>query len=190
MRIIQWANESLSSEEKYPAEVLFESITQAILKLTTLAKLNRSSKIIDYLLSLNIFENILSLIQKGGGHFYTYENEQYSNEKLESALIRFCDTVPNVYVPQLLLLSQKMFINSITQPLLGKESNLEVLPNIILCLCNRADHSFVSKSLQFLYSKLSVADAQENCDNIVSLIEKIKLAKRRRFLSISDMTNK
>ena len=186
LNIIQWAIESISSEKKHSVEVLFESIIQVVLKLVKVANLSRSSKIVEDLLKSHTFENILCLLQKKVNGFCTYKNEQYYYEKLESALIYFCDAIPNKYVPQLLLLNQKLFVNSIMQSLSSNEVNLKVSSNIILCLCNRADYSLVSEFIQSLHSTLSVVDNQENRKIIGSLIEKIKSEKRRRFLSIFD----
>lgn len=203
LNIIRWSIEKVSKKE-YRSEVLLESVTQCILRLAKLANACPKLQIVDEFLKSGLFRDIFYLVQKGLdfeqkglvlGRLYYMDSIGYSKGKLRSAFNYFCGSIPKKYVPRLLLLTQELFAESVTQSLSDEKVYLEVSFDTILHLCRRATDSAVSEFLQFLTSVRIPAKKNRGKNPILLLggknpilllIEKIKFAKGRRFLNCFD----
>ena len=184
LHIIQLAIELITKINNYE-EVFLESVAQAITKLAKLSHLHTKLQATDKFLKSGLFQDIFYFIQKEvrfGGLLFL-ENYRYSNEKLRFAFNYFCDSIPKKYVPHLLQLTQELYVESLTRSLSDEKVNLERSFDTILHLCRRASETAVSEFLQFLTSvRIPTVKEGEN-DPTLLLIEKIKFAKGRRFLS-------
>lgn len=178
LHIIQWAIESITKINNYE-EVFLESIAQTILKLAKLSNLHPKLQAADKFLKSGLFQDLFYFIQKEvrfGG----------SNKKLRSAFNYFCDSIPKKYVPHLLQLTQELYVESLTRSLSDEKVNLEISFDTILHLCRRATETAVSEFLHFLTSDCIPTVKEGEKDPTLLLIEEIKLAKGKRFVSCFD----
>ena len=204
LQIIEWQYAAInykgfeigisSSKESY--EVFAESMDT----LSILTPLQEYKSILEKSLRTNIIKNLLGFITKYGGGS---QHKKYCS-LITSCLIRFCESVPEKYMPELFSIVRDLYKKSIQRILSGDNADLSHISQVLVSLCQYANDELVLDFLRYLKScPEKVPEENYSAEEFVSemttkpksrkktkkyshmpliLLNAIKLSKGRRFL--------
>jgi DNA polymerase III delta prime subunit len=206
LQIIEWQYAAIDnkgfelgfSSGKESSEVLAESLHT----LSILTSFRAYESILEKFLRTNIIKNLFGFIDREGN---SGQQGKYCSV-ITSCLIKFCESVPEKYVPELFSIVSDQYKQCIQRILGGETVDLSRISQILVSLCLYADDEFVLNFLRYLKScpekvpeeRSSLAFIFESTTKPKSCQEKppqrysymplillniIKLAKGRRFLA-------
>ena len=207
LQIIKWQYAAIDnkgfelgfSSGKESSEVLAESLHT----LSILTSLRAYESILEKFLRTNIIKNLFRFITK----YRDIGREEKYCSVITSCLIKFCESVPEKYMPELFSIVSDQYKQSIQRILGGETVDLSRISQVLVSLCRYANDELVLDFLRYLKSRpekvpkeRSMAETfvlqdatkprtrKKNLSKKYSympviLLNTIKLAKGRRFLA-------
>ena len=157
-------------------DVTFEVILESLGTLAVLASSPCCARHIEDFLNSRAIKRLVVLLSRKADH-----GMAQSCSDLSSALDTFCQKVPEEYVQKLFMLSSAQFIRMIARPSSG-EVRFSHVSDLIVSLSQRVDSTDVVRFLKILRSHLHRFRQEKKGYYIAFLLEKIQIAKGRRFL--------
>jgi DNA polymerase III delta prime subunit len=152
LQIIEWQYAAINykgfergiSSSKESSEVLVESMDT----LSILTPFPEYKSVLEKFLRTDIIKNLLVFITKFGGGG---PHKKYCS-LITSCLIKFCESVPEKYVPELLSIVINQYKKSIQKILSGDNAELSHISQLLVSLCRYANDELVVGFLRYLKS--------------------------------------
>jgi len=204
LQIIEWQYAAINNKGfekglgsgKESSEVFAESLHT----LSILIPLRAYKAILEKFLRTNLIKNLFGFITKDGN---SGQQEKYRSV-ITSCLIKFCESVPEKYIPELFSIVSNQYKQSMQKILSDETVDLSQISQVFVNLCRYADDELVLDFLRYLKScpekvpekrssvAFEITTKPESCQDKPAerysympliLSNTIKLAKGRRFLA-------